>query len=343
MVAPLLFIALLECKEALRVRRSTRTTLRGLKVRLALLLFLTTGLLLRVGADLVVLILRGDVTPFNLAICHVVPSLVMLTSYSLAAVFFADVCRTNDRTLLTPLLIGSNALLYVIFFTVTSITKIHHAHREFRTAAFFVLGVSHVALAVVWCYYGVRLSLKLKHRRDRGDAFVTTDNETPQRTSPSFNSISNESQPLYRTPPDTEPENIVRVSASAAVIYLKGSIHHSSSDGETGSVIVTPPQNATSQLTALLWRLLLMATLCPPAFLLNGCLELYVSEELIWDPVSTGPDMVATWSKLAAALFLSEMLPVLIVLLAVAPRASLVQEFRRFTEEWRSQLSQPLL
>lgn len=105
--------------------------------------------------------------PFTVAWSHCLPSLVMLSGYSMAAVFFAEVCcKSNsiDLPLLTPFLVGSNALMYILFSVVTSITKLRHAHREFRIAAYSLIGVSHLILALAWLYFGIRLQRQLKSR-----------------------------------------------------------------------------------------------------------------------------------------------------------------------------------
>eukprot|EP01053_Blabericola_migrator_P005259 Blabericola_migrator_1__5258@NODE_26_length_20894_cov_127_933788_g23_i0_p5_GENE_NODE_26_length_20894_cov_127_933788_g23_i0NODE_26_length_20894_cov_127_933788_g23_i0_p5_ORF_typecomplete_len590_score58_10DUF1084/PF06454_11/8_3e11DUF1084/PF06454_11/7_4SID1_RNA_chan/PF13965_6/3_NODE_26_length_20894_cov_127_933788_g23_i019393708 len=168
------YIAAVQAKQARRKSRECMVSLAGAQTRFAFLLLLAIGFSLRtmceVGVFLLAAVFATSLIPFDAAFLHCVPSLVLLSAYSLTATFFADISRRSrevcDVSYLTPVLVGANMLMYLLFFIVASITKVHHAHREFRLSAYFLMGISHLVLAITWCHYGIKLLIKIRSRWD---------------------------------------------------------------------------------------------------------------------------------------------------------------------------------
>lgn len=137
--------------------------MRGDDTRLWFSVFIMVGLTVRVLFIVLVSVFSGGISPFTVAIGHCLMSLIFLTGYSMVSVFFAEICGIKFLQNTTSV-VGLNVVLYLVFFCITCLTKIKHAHRAFRMCAFFMLGLSHLFLGICWAVFGVVIVRKLNRK-----------------------------------------------------------------------------------------------------------------------------------------------------------------------------------
>lgn len=324
--------------------------LSGAHARLAFLLLLSIGFgaraLIEIGVFILASVFATSLIPFTSAVLHCIPSLIVLTAYSLTASFFADVsCRSGGESsevpYMTPFLVGANALMYCLFFVVASVTKVHHAHREFRLGSYFLLGISHGILAVIWCHFGFKLIVKLRARRDGASALADVPfTAATVSEDKSFVTMVTSHSKKFQTPYSDDPHGMMMDGGGGADFTICVTTHAgvtSLSPGDWSSPLASlggyPPTrdsesvaSSSSDLVAgLIKRLVIMSCTCPPLFLLNGFVEVYYALQLYSsiDKKEQSPeisdDFYSTFRVYSATLFAAQTLPPMIILASFWP------------------------
>ncbi|CAM9458658.1 unnamed protein product [Chrysoparadoxa australica] len=116
--------------------------------------------------------LMMDVVAFNPnAPYRTVPDVLFLTTYSILALFWAQLCLAAEGTRfrwLQPLFVGGWSLLVLVFLVLCGLeatTDSNAMRYHYKVALFFLTGVGYFLVCIAIAYFGARVSMAARRQK----------------------------------------------------------------------------------------------------------------------------------------------------------------------------------
>jgi len=251
-----------------------------------------------------------DQTKFSRVILFCLPSLFLLSGYSVATLFWLELnarVHFRDAAVYRPSVTLINAVFYLVFFAGFAVAHGHRASYELRIIAFILQGAAFIMTAAAWIICGRKVLIKFMAVSEISTPPISLFASGGSRSLGQKNFSSNDS---YDLASPSSPERDKRGTRSVCI------------------------------------RMALLTVLCPMFFLAEGAACWYLAARMLAVRVPL-QNFVSHFSFTAALLFACEWLPALIVVsvfrsqnTSMKRRPSLISGDPTFSD---TMIDQPLL